>query len=235
MAYCVHCGVRLGEGEKRCPLCGTAVLDPAEPARPNAEKAYPVRSPEQELKRNKQVLVVMAAVITLAPAFLCLLIDWLDGGGIQWSFYAASALCLLFISVDVPLMVYRHAWLYSIGAAFVCLNAFLFMVDLLDSKNDWFFPIALPSISLFAALLLLIILLCRNGRLNKLTVLASALAAAAAECLFVELMVLLSEGGGIVFVWSPIVMAPCLFLSLALFYINHNRALREEVRRRVHL
>lgn len=28
MPYCVHCGIRLGGGEKDCPLCGTPVKDP---------------------------------------------------------------------------------------------------------------------------------------------------------------------------------------------------------------
>ena len=50
MSYCVHCGVKLGEGEKRCPLCKTAVYDPAEPAPAFQPRAYPVRTPEQEIK-----------------------------------------------------------------------------------------------------------------------------------------------------------------------------------------
>ena len=234
MAYCVHCGVKLGDSEKRCPLCGTAVLDPAEPRDGQAPKPYPVRSPEQELKRNKQVLLVLAAIVTLIPAGLCVIIDWLDGGGIFWSFYAASALCLLFIAVDVPLIVTHHRWQYSIGTAFLCLNAFLFIVDLLATSRKWFFPIALPAISLLTAMLLTIILLYRKGRLNKLSLLAAALAAVGAECLFIEWLYILEEGKRLHFIWSPIVMAPCLFIALALFYINSNRALREEVRRRVH-
>ena len=36
------------------------------------------------------------------------------------------------------------------------------------------------------------------------------------------------------FVWSPFVLAPCLFIALSLFFINGNRSVREEVRRRVH-
>ena len=29
MSYCVHCGVELDEQAKRCPLCGTPVVDPS--------------------------------------------------------------------------------------------------------------------------------------------------------------------------------------------------------------
>lgn len=234
MAYCVHCGVKLGSSEKRCPLCGTAVLDPAEPRVPDAPRPYPVRSPDQELKRNKQVLLVLAAAMTLIPAFLCLIIDLLDGGGISWSYYAASALCLTFIALDVPLIVTHHRLVYSVITAFICLNSFLFIVYLMDSSVNWFFPIALPALALLTILLLLLAGLYRKGVLNRLTLAAACLAAIAAECIAVELLILLSQGGGFHFSWSPIVMAPCLFISLALFYINSNRTLREEVRRRVH-
>ena len=234
MAYCVHCGVKLGNSEKRCPLCNTAVLDPSEPQDLTAPRPYPVRTPDQELKRNKQVLLVMAATMTLIPAFLCVLIDWMDDGVIFWSYYAASALCLLFIALDVPLIVTHHRFLYSIGTAFVCLNAFLLIVYLMDPSINWFFPVALPSISLLTLLILLLIRLYRKSKLNRLTLVAACLAAVAVECFAVELMILFSQGKKINFAWSPIVMAPCLFLSVALFFINSHRALREEVRRRVH-
>ena len=62
MAYCVHCGVKLGEGEKRCPLCQTPVYDPAEPHPAPAPKPYPVRTPEQELKRSKRFLLTLSAL-----------------------------------------------------------------------------------------------------------------------------------------------------------------------------
>lgn len=29
MSYCVNCGVELGKGLKKCPLCGTKVINPA--------------------------------------------------------------------------------------------------------------------------------------------------------------------------------------------------------------
>ena len=62
----------------------------------------------------------------------------------------------------------------------------------------------------------------------------AGIAGAALECLAVEWLHAAAAGmtGG--FVWSPFVLAPCLFISLALFFINGNRSVREEVRRRVH-
>ena len=31
MSYCVNCGVELAPSEKRCPLCGVEVVNPAKP------------------------------------------------------------------------------------------------------------------------------------------------------------------------------------------------------------
>ena len=47
MAYCVHCGVKLGAGEKRCPLCQTPVYDPAEPEKPEPKAAEPQPKAEE--------------------------------------------------------------------------------------------------------------------------------------------------------------------------------------------
>ena len=234
MAYCVHCGVKLGEGEKRCPLCMTPVFDPSEPQKPKAARAYPVRTAEQELKRNKQFLLNLAGLMLAAPALLCLIIDLLLTGGITWSGYASSALILLFMAVSVPLLVDKYQVYVTVGTSFLCLNGYLFLVEKLSDSGIWFFPIALPAISLFALMLTGIILLYRRQRLNKLTLIAASFAAVAIECFAIEWLIASAKGMSGIYIWSPFVFAPCIFISLALFFINYNRAVREEVRRRVH-
>ncbi|MDO5325118.1 MAG: DUF6320 domain-containing protein [Clostridia bacterium] len=233
MAYCVHCGVKLGDGKKRCPLCQTPVYDPAEPRR-EAAAPYPVRMPEQELKKSKRFLLMLSALMLLMPALLCFIIDFLISGAVTWSGYASGALVMLFTSVAVPLQANKHQVYFAIASSFVCLNGYLMLVEHLSASGPWFFPIALPALTLAAVLIFFITKLYRDGWLNKLTILAAFLAAIPAECLFIEWLCNLSWGKGPTFIWSPFVLAPCMFLSLALFFINGNRAVREEVRRRVH-
>ena len=83
-------------------------------------------------------------------------------------------------------------------------------------------------------MLLVVIVLYRRDHLNKLTLLAALLAAVAVQCLGIEGLQALAKGSGVHLVWSPYVLAPCVFISLVLFFINANRSVREEVRRRVH-
>jgi len=234
MSYCVHCGVKLSEGEKRCPLCLTPVFDPAEPRRSNAPRAYPVRTPEQELKKNKHFLLIMAGLMLAAPALLCLIIDLLITGSVTWSGYASSALILLFAAVMVPLAVEKYQVYVTVGTGFLCLNTYLFLVEQLSNSGSWFFPIALPAISLCAVMMTIIILMYRRETLNRLTLIAASFAAIAMECVAIEWLINAANGKSGDFIWSPFVLAPCAFISLALFFINYNRAVREEVRRRVH-
>ena len=232
MAYCVHCGVKLGGSESKCPLCGTPVLDPREPRDASVPRPYPVRTPEQELKRNKDYLQLLAGILLLGPAILCLVIDFLVTGTVTWSAYAACAMALLYIAVTVPLQITKKRVYWSLAVSFLCLNAYLFLAERFSRSGNWFLPIALPAIALATALLTAIILLYRIGKLNKLTLLASALAAVGLECVAIEW--LCSLGNPLRFTWSPFVLAPCVFVALCLTFINANRAVREEVRRRVH-
>ena len=234
MAYCVHCGVRLGESERRCPLCGTPAMDPNDPLPSDAPRAYPVRTPEQELKRSKRFILLLLALVLLLPSALCLVIDLLVGGGLSWSLYASGAMILLFITAAVPLAVPKFRAYAFVITAFISLNLYLWMAERVSGSEGWFLPIAFPALVLAAGQLTGMILLFRRGVLNKLTLAAAALLAVSAECLAIEGCCILAEGGGRPFIWSPFVLAPCVFVALALFFINANGAAREEVRRRVH-
>lgn len=234
MSYCVHCGVKLGTGETRCPLCQTPVIDPAAPADPAAPRAYPVRTPEQELKRNRKYLLSLLAILLLIPALLCLVTDLLSSQGLSWSIYAAGALGLLFLTAAAPLLFRKHRALLSILAAFLSLNAYLFMAQQVSGSRGWYVPIVLPALALATGMTGLLIALYQRDRLNKLTLLAACLFAVAVQCLAVEWLCARAAGPEIRFMWSPYAVGPCVFVSLLLFFINGSRPIREEVRRRVH-
>ncbi|MBQ2977953.1 MAG: hypothetical protein IJE17_10725 [Clostridia bacterium] len=234
MAYCVHCGVKLGESEKRCPLCNTAVIDPAQPHDPSVPRAYPVRTPGQQLKRNKRFLLLLFALLLLAPALLCLMIDLLLGSGVTWSIYPSGALALLYIAVAVPILTPKLWDIASLAADFVALSGYLFLVEQVVDSRPWFFPVVLPSLGLAVLLLALVALACHRGWLNKLSCLAAICMAIGVECLGIEMILSNFVLDYITFNWSPYVAAPCIFIALVLFFINGNRAVREEVRRRVH-
>ena len=234
MAYCVHCGVKLHDAEKKCPLCGTVIVDPQQPDRA-AEKPYPTHTPEQVLKRNRRYLLSLAALLTLLPAAVCALTDLIASPGtLTWSVYPAAALVLLFVAFAVPVLSRKYRTYKSLLVDFLTISAYLFMVERLSGSGDWFFPVALPCFALFVALTAILLILYRADKLNKLTFVAAALIAVAVQCGLTEWIICLSEGVAMRFAWSPYIVAPCLFLGFVFFLINGNRLIREEFRRRVH-
>ena len=56
MSYCVNCGVELEKSEKRCPLCGVEVINPAQPPEDKEprQRPYPNRIEELSMNINKQ-------------------------------------------------------------------------------------------------------------------------------------------------------------------------------------
>lgn len=233
MAYCVHCGVKLGESEKRCPLCHTVSIDPAAPPGQDAPPLYPTHTKEQLLIRSKRYFLSLFAVLLLIPALLCLGIDFLGGGKISWSVYAFTALILLYITIAVPLWIDRHKPYFATLTAYVCLMLYLKMVEEVSRSGHWFFPIVLPCVSLFVGLILLIIFLYRRKKLGRLTLFAALLAVIAVTCVATDGLISLKLSKP-PFLWSLYVFAPCMFVSLLIFFLNSNRTIREEIRRRTH-
>lgn len=233
MAYCVHCGVRLGEGEKACPLCHTVSVDPAEKKVPSPERAYPTHTPEQLLVRSKRYFLTLFAILLLLPALLCIVIDLLIGGSISWSVYAFSALILMYVTIAVPIWIDKKKPYFALVTGYVCLMLYLIMVENVSQSGSWFFPIVLPCMTLSTLMCLLLVRLYRHQVLGKFTMAGACTGAVGILCLLIELLISVSFGS-IALLWSPYVFAPCLFVALLIFFINGNRAIREEIRRRVH-
>lgn len=233
MAYCVHCGVRLESGRDRCPLCGVVSRDPLDKTAAQPLRAYPVRAPEQELRRSKRFLLLLSSLLLLGTAAVCLAVDCLLGGGITWSVYPAGALTLFFITAAVTVLCPRNKAYVSIFTAFLCLSGYLWLVERCSHSGVWFFPIVLPSLALGALLTLMLIHLFRKRILRLLSFIGSCFAAAALECLGVESFYSLARRSEVTFLWSPFVLAPCVLIFLVFLFIQGNRSVQEELRKRL--
>lgn len=233
MAYCVHCGVKLGDAEKACPLCETPVIDPTSPQDPLAEQPFPIRTPEQTLQINRRYAISLLSLLLLIPAGLCLLIDLFGGRGITWSVYPAGVLVLIWIAATVPLLARRYRLYSSILATGGTLAAYLYMVEQLSGAPGWFLPIVLPALAVGIAMTCFTLWLIRNKRLRLLRLAGVMLVEAGLLCLLVELLCVWN-GVGDALKWSPYVIMPCAFIALLLYVISRNGPLSSELKRRFH-
>ena len=230
MAYCVHCGVKLHDAQPKCPLCDTEAVDPQKPYDASIPKPFPVRTPEQALRISRTYAMTLLSILLLLPAAGCLLLDIL-AGGISWSIYPAGVLALSWIIVTVPLLLPRYRVYSTILITGGALAGYLLMIQRLSGASDWFVPIVFPALALFIVMICVCVAMIRKYHARRLLVLAAALVQAGVLCLSVEL---LCVGLGAALLWSQFVMAPCFFMALLLFVISRNRALSEELKRRLH-
>lgn len=232
MAYCVHCGVKLGTAEAKCPLCGTVPCDPAEPIREDAPKPFPVRTLAQTLELNRRYSITLLSLLLLVPAGVCLVID-LIGSGITWSIYPAGVLALIWIAMVVPLLMPKHRLYSTIVITGATLAAYLYLVELVSETSGWFLPIVLPSLGAFVGMLCLTIWLIRSKHLRILRLVGVAMIEIGLLCFLIELLCVVN-GVTPAISWSPYVMIPCVFVAVVLYVVSRNGPLATELKRRFH-
>ena len=225
MSYCVECGVKLGEAEEKCPLCGTVMQNPIHPYNPRVPKPFPMRTQEQNLQMDRRYLLGLISMAMLLPAALCMVLDLFFGGRITWSLYPVGALVLLFVALAVPILVKKHRIYVTIAIDALVLLGYLKLVELLSNAEGWFTPVVFPVI-IMASLMVL-------G--TTASIRATILTLVALLSLAIELLVSSQVLKQLHVAWSPFVMLPCGFIALMLYLIQSHKPLREELKKRLHI
>ena len=154
MSYCVNCGVELAPSEKRCPLCGVEVVNPAKPW--TEPEALPYSDNAERIRRiDRRYLAGLISLVLLIPAVVCMFCDILDGR-LSWSLLVTGALLNVFVIFLVPMMLHRPSALLLIALDTVSTSAYLLLIriacGLPASGKDWLLPLALPIVLLTAIL-----------------------------------------------------------------------------------
>lgn len=160
MSYCVNCGVELEKSEKRCPLCGVEVINPAQPPEDKEprQRPYPNRIEELSMNINKQFAAALLSVFMVFAAAICCVCNIIIDKSITWSQYVIGAIFFTWVAVTVPLLFKRAVLIKSIVLDIAALLFFLFMVSRLDGSSPWFTTVAVPIVSVVASMTLIIVL-----------------------------------------------------------------------------
>ena len=126
MSYCVNCGVELAPSEKRCPLCGVEVVNPAKPW--TEPEALPYSDNAERIRRiDRRYLAGLISLVLLIPAIVCMFCDILDGR-LSWSLLVTGALLNVFVIFLVPMMLHRPSALLLIALDTVSTSAYLLLI-----------------------------------------------------------------------------------------------------------
>lgn len=233
MPYCVHCGVELDSAVKACPLCGTAVNDPAQPPEENRPPFFPIR-PAEVAPVPRMAAALLATSMLASLSICCALLNLALRPHYQWCLFVVGAAAMLWIWFVLPLLVQR--WVPVWARLTIDVGAVAVYVALIALAMDgwgWFWGLAVPVLAVAAGVVCCLGLLMRRGH-SILTTVTLSLAAIGVFCVGMEACGDLYFYGAWSPGWSLIVLASCIGLCIPLLVVRRVPALREEVRRRFH-
>lgn len=227
--YCINCGVKLADSEKKCPLCGTTVYHPDIP-RPQGRPLYPVdRYPSTEVKPKAAQGVIL--FLFLVPLITTLLIDLRVNRCITWSGYVSGALLLFYVTVVLPGWFRDPNPVIFVPCGFVAIGLYLLYINL-ATGGSWFMSFAFPVVGGIGLIVTAVVTLLRYLRRGRLYIFGGASIALGAFMLLMEFLLVLTFHRNFVG-WSIYPLAALVLLGGFLIYLAIDHSAREMMERKL--
>lgn len=228
--YCIQCGVKLADTEKRCPLCGTVPFHP-DISREKGTPLYPPdRYPRQQVSR-KGVLGVVT-ILLMIPMLITLICDLGINARITWSGYVIGALGLGYVAAVLPLWFRRPNPAIFVPCDFLAVGAYVLYIDL-SLKGGWFLGFAFPVIGYLGLLVSTVVILIHYTRRGALYIYGGALMALGAFLPLMELLMVITFRLPGFIGWSLYPLVALVLLGGALIFLAICRPARESAQRKL--
>ena len=139
--YCVNCGVKLADTEKRCPLCGVEAFHP-DIVRGEAEPLYPQeRYPVPQINsKAAQIVLTTIVLIALLTTLWC---DWQINHAVTWSGFVTGALLVGYVIFLLPFWFRKPNPVIFLPGGFAAVGFYLLYINAVTGGN-WFLSFAFP-------------------------------------------------------------------------------------------
>lgn len=227
--YCIKCGVKLADSEKKCPLCGTQPYHP-EITREEGTPLYPRDSyPPAEV--HPKVIPVVLLILCLIPAVITLLCDLRINGAVTWSGYVIGALILGYVIFALPTWFEKPNPVIFVPCDFAAVILYLLYIDLVTG-GSWFLSFAFPVAGGIGIIVTAVVTLLRYVRRGRLYILGGAIIALGAMVLLIEFLIGVTFDRPLVG-WSLYSLVTAVLLGGLLIYLAINKAARETMERKL--
>ena len=227
--YCINCGVKLADTEKRCPLCGTVVFHP-ELIRPEAEPLYP-QDQIPVPKVNSRIANVIVTAAFLLPILITLLCDLQMNGGVTWSGFVVGALLAGYVILVLPTWFRKPNPVIFVPCGFVAVGLYLLYISL-ATGGHWFLSFGFPVTGAVGLIVTTVVTLLRYVRRGRLYVFGGAAIALGAFMPVMELLMNLTFHFQKFTWWSLYPMIPLVLLGGVLIFLAAYRPARESMERK---
>lgn len=225
--YCIRCGVKLPDGERICPLCGTEVYHP-DFLKEEPVPLYPPHRYPTPLENPKTAQIILTT-ITLMALLITMVTDVQLGGGINWSGYVAGALIIGYIVLVLPLWFRKPNPVIFIPGSFAAVVVYLLYINHV-TDGDWFLSLAFPVTAYLGLLITAVAALLKYLKRGALYVLGGAGIALGLLMPILELLICLTFDSVIFigwFVYPLIVLASLGGMLIFLAIHNPSREIME--------
>lgn len=232
MSYCVNCGVELDNHEKRCPLCNTLVINPNTYGDDQQEKHI---QKEYELINHLDIdfkfMAIIISIILLIPISVSMICNMVAVGKLTWSVFVIGATLLAFIVVLMPAFFKKkNIYVMEIVDAFA-IALFLMLVNY-QSGGAWFYTLALP-LCFLTLIYVMVYTLAIRRKISALMRTSLFILFAGLYSLAVE--ILINDFNNLPFYlnWSHYVLIPCAVITIVLIFVDSQKKLKEEIKKRM--
>ena len=227
--YCIKCGVKLNDTEKKCPLCNTSVYHP-EITQPKVPPLYP-KSAMPKIASGSKVLCGAIIIIFLIPLILSFFSDIQGDAELDWFGYVAGGLVLGYIVFALPLWFRKPNPVIFLPCDIVAAGLYLLFVDL-ATGGRWFLSFAFPLLGGYGLISCAVVTLIYYLKRGKLYVIGGASMATGGMILLTEY--LLTVTFGIRFIgWSLYPLGVLFLFGGLLIYLAINADAREMMERKL--
>lgn len=227
--YCIHCGVKLADSEKSCPLCGTVPYHPDIP-RPDGEPLYPAgRKPKPQVRSQAAQIVVTA--LFLLPILITLQVDLLVNRSVTWSGYVSGAVVLAYALLVAPFWFRHPNPVVFVPCDFAILGLFLLYINF-SVGGDWFLTFAFPVVAYLGLILTAVVALVKYVGRGLLYIFGGASLLTGLFMPVMEFLVNLTFHRDRFLGWSIYPLTALLLLGGTLIFLALNKRAREKMERK---
>lgn len=228
MAYCVKCGVKLGDSEKECPLCHTEVYHPDLPKPDGSSAPYPENQDSRGQKVKPKYKVLIASFIIFLPTILSIICDININSRIVWSDIVLGAVLTMYAIIFIPLIFHGKDAVMYLCVDFFAILLFQKYIEYVMDGN-WFMGFSLPLTCSVMVIITAAILLKRVTKMNALLLSAIQFILVGFECVLVEFLINRCFGLRTHLIWSYYPAVTFVMLGLLLFICNRDHKLRNKI------
>lgn len=230
--YCINCGVKLADSEKRCPLCGTVPYHP-DMVRQEGRALYPQDRYPQTKLTNKTVLGAVT-ILMLIPIFITLICDLGIHGEVTWSGFAVGGILLCYIGAVLPQWFRNPNPVIFVPVTFLAVGLYVLYIDL-ALRGGWFLSFAFPVVGFLGVLVTAVVVLTRYTRRGELYIFGGALIALGAFLPLMEYLMVLTFRMPKFVGWSWYPLVALVLMGGTLIFLAVCRPARETVERKTFL